>query len=470
MGMTTDDGLDGRTLEGLLAREDAAEEAVRALMRKAERVPPWEGPGGLAAEYDPRRHAVMDAAVYPDRAGADGGVERVTRIPLGLQRLAAKRLTELCVGTPVKRIYRAEGAGEREAARRMEAIFGAARIDSVNVARCLALFASCEVATLWYGVPARHRRYGFDSPLRLRCRTFSPMQGDALYPRHDAAGDMVALSVARRGEGGTLRLDAYTAGAHAVYRLREGGWRREGWEPIALGKIPAAYMWRPQPAWEDTTRLVEEMEWTLSRNGNYLRKNSKPLFTVFADEEIAYGGERGGEGEGRAVLQFPKGSAAGYVTWPQAVDSLKFHIAELRQLFFTQLQLPDWSYESMKSAPMSGESRRQLFIDAHLKVLDERGRLQEFFEREVNVVRAFLRGMMPGEAEAVDSLGVTCEVTPFALGDEREQISNLLLANGNRPLVSQREAIEYLGWSADAARTLEEIRADGREDLFTMAD
>ena len=229
-------------------------------------------------------------------------------------------------------------------------------------------------------------------------------------------------------------------------------------------------MWRPQPAWEDTTRLVEEMEWTLSRNGNYLRKNSKPLFTVFADEEIAYGGERGGEGEGRAVLQFPKGSAAGYVTWPQAVDSLKFHIAELRQLFFTQLQLPDWSYESMKSAPMSGESRRQLFIDAHLKVLDERGRLQEFFEREVNVVRAFLRGMMPGEAEAVDSLGVTCEVTPFALGDEREQISNLLLANGNRPLVSQREAIEYLGWSADAARTLEEIRADGREDLFTMAD
>ena len=59
---------------------------------------------------------------------------------------------------------------------------------------------------------------------------------------------------------------------------------------------------------------------------------------------------------------------------------------------------------------------------------------------------------------------------PLGGGDERETISNLLLANGNRPLVSQREAIEYLGWSADAARTLEEIRADGREDLFTMAD
>ena len=146
-------------------------------------------------------------------------------------------------------------------------------------------------------------------------------------------------------------------------------------------------------------------------------------------------------------------------------------MAELRQSFFTQLQLPDWSYESMKSAPMSGESRKQLFIDAHLKVLDERGRLQEFFDREINVVRGFLKAMLPSEfAAAADALAVASEVTPFALGNERETIENLLQANGGGPLVSHQESIERLGWSEDAARTLEAIQADSHLDALELAD
>ena len=49
----------------------------------------------------------------------------------------------------------------------------------------------------------------------------------------------------------------------------------------------------------------------------------------------------------------------------------------------------------MKSNPMSGESRKQLFIDAQLKVKDESGRLIEFLDREMNVVKAFLKTMLP---------------------------------------------------------------------------
>lgn len=469
--------MDAAAVENLLNGGAPAARAVELLTQKAVAVPAWErAGGGLSWEYDPTKHPVMRRDVYPDIPDGRGGVERVTRVPLNFQRLAAKRLTELCVGTPVRRVYNARGAAEEEAARRLEAVLSVARIDSVNVARVGALFAGCEVATLWYAAPERHARYGFDCPLRLRCRTFTPMAGDGLYPLFDAYGDMVALGVARRvesarGNGAARVLDVYSARTHATFRDDGGAWRAEAVEPVALGKIPAVYMWRPQPAWEDTTPLVEEMEWTLSRNGNYLRRNSRPLFTVFADEEIPYGGERGDAGAARTVLQFPKGSSAGYVTWPQAVDSLKFHISELRQSFFTQLQLPDWSYESMKSAPMSGESRRQLFIDAHLKVLDERGRLQEFFDREVNVVRAFLAGVLPaGEAEAMARLGARSEVTPFSLGDERETIDNLMQANGGRPLVSQREAVAMLGWSEDAARTLAEIRADGFADAVMPSE
>ena len=80
---------------------------------------------------------------------------------------------------------------------------------------------------------------------------------------------------------------------------------------------------------------------------------------------------------------------AEYVTWQQAVENLKFYVEQLRSLFFTQLQLPDWSYEKMSQQALSGESRKQMFIDAQLKVKDESGRLIEFFDREMNVVKAF---------------------------------------------------------------------------------
>jgi hypothetical protein len=49
----------------------------------------------------------------------------------------------------------------------------------------------------------------------------------------------------------------------------------------------------------------------------------------------------------------------------------------------------------MKSMPMSGEARKQMFIDAQLKVKDESGRLIEFHDRELNVVRAFAKVVAP---------------------------------------------------------------------------
>lgn len=467
--------MDAQQLKELLAPHADPAAAVKALRDKQLPVPPWETPaGGLRREYEPALHPVMDRALYPDRPDGRGGIERVTRVTLNFQRLAARRMAELSVGTPVKRVYDPENPRQQEIAAYLENILTAARVDTMNYDRCLALFAACEVATIWYALPQPNVKYGFKSQMRLRARILSPLRGDALYPVFDGYGDMIALSVGRREQtpaGERLTLDAYTADAHLRYEDQGDGWRLAAAEPITLGKIPAAYMWRPEPIWEHTSRIVEEMEWTLSRNGNYLRKNSKPLFAVFADEMIPFGREDSPDGESRAVLQFPKGCTAGYVTWPQAVDSLKFHIAELRQAFFTQLQLPDWSYESMKSVPMSGESRKQLFIDAHLKVLAERGRLQEFFDREVNVLKGFLAAMLPAPyAEDIEALRVYSEIAPFALGDDRETIANLTAANGGKPLISQRESVELLGWSSSAARTLEEMRAEAREDAFTLTD
>lgn len=444
---------------------------IAALKDKSVVVPSWGGRRGLLQEYDPRKHPVMCKAQYPDITNDDGTVELVTRITCNLQQLATKRMTELITGIPVRRVYKPENERQKEVAAYIEKIYERNRIDSVNIERCNMLFAGCEVMTLWYAVEERNNIYGFNSPLKMRCRNFSPMLGDELYPLFDEYGDMIALSVGytRKKLGKTVSyFDAYTADRHIKWsNERNSGWEVMEDEVNALGKIPAVYTFRPTPIWEDTSRIVFEIEWALSRNGNYLRKNSKPVFIVFADEQIQYGDEQSQDREFRSIMQYPKGSTAQYVTWQQAVENLKFYVAELRQSFFTQLQLPDWSYESMKSNPMSGESRKQLFIDAQLKVKDESGRLIEFYDREVNVVKAFVKASLPTSYHAdIDALPVENVITPFTITDEKDTITNLTTANGGKPLISHRESIEMYGHSTDVDKTLQEIAEDEALDAF----
>ena len=447
----------------------APADAVKRLKRKAFTPPAWSD---LVKEYDPAQHPVTNKGKYPDNVTPDGKLEEVTRITLNYQQLATKRMSELVCGIPVKRIYSPEDDRQREASECLEAIFQRNRIDSVNIERCNALFSGCEILTLWYPTKEPNKLYGFDSQLKVRCQTYSPREGAQLYPLF-SEGDLIALSIetTRTEDGENIRyLDTYTRDKHITYQEGKGGWQVTKEEEIKLGKIPAIYCMRPTPIWEDTSRLVYEMEWALSRNGNYLRKNSKPIFAVFADEQVYFGSEESENKEYRAVVQFPKGGNAGYLTWDQAIDSLKFYIAELRKSFFTQLQLPDWSYESMKSTPMSGESRKQLFIDAQLKVTEESGRLLEFYDREVSVVKAFLATLRPDLSDAIEALPVEVVITPYQITEQRDTITELLAANGNKPLISHRESIEQLGWSTNASDTLSEIQQESTLNAYEIAE
>lgn len=461
-------------IEDIIRRERPATEIIADLKEKTVYVPSWTGRWGLVQEYDPKKHPVMSRAKYPDVVNEDGTIDYVTRITYDLQRLAVKRMTELCFGIPVKRIYKPDSEGEQKIAKMLEAIYERNRINSVNIERSNMLFAGCEVLTLWYAVEQNNKLYGFDSPLKLRCKNYSPMLGDELYPLFDEYGDMIAMSVGytRKKLGQTVSyFDTYTDSKHLKWTNENNGWQLVEDENITLGKIPGAYMFRPTPIWEDTSKIVFEIEWALSRNGNYLRKNSKPMLCLFADEEIKYGEEKDEKEEFKSVFQFPKGSTAQYVTWEQAIENLKFFVTELRQSFFTQLQLPDWSYESMKANPMSGESRKQLFIDAQLKVKDESGRLLEFLDREMNVVKAFLKTMLPAsQHKDVDSLQVEMEITPFTITDDKDTITTIMTATGGKAIMSQREGVETLGWSNDVDETMRQIAEESKTDVFNFSE
>ena len=123
----------------------------------------------------------------------------------------------------------------------------------------------------------------------------------------------------------------------------------------------------------------------------------------------------------------------------------------------------------MKAVHTSGEGLKQLFIDARLKVTEESGRLIEMLDREINVLKAFLKVMLPEEyASAIDELKFEVTITPYTIDDEKERISNLALANGNKPMISQRESIEMLGYSPDPDKTLKQIAEEGVADVMAL--
>lgn len=457
----------GKTLEEIFDGR-SADLIIADLKHKIVTVPSWSD---LVKEYEPKHHPVMDRTRYPDIV-EDGITRPVTRVAFNTQKLCVKRLAGMCFGIPAQINFKPEANNTKQAevAKYLSAIFERVRINSVNFERAKHYFAACEVFTLWYGVKSPNTLYGFKSDIKLRCRIFSPMNGDELYPLFDEYGDLIAFSIGYTevtNQGTVEFFDTYTADKHYRWVNEGNGYVEEAAEEITTGKIPGTYIWRPEPGWEDSSPLVYDRERKMSLNGNYIDKNNKPVFVVYADDAMPFGEESVDNSEDRMILQLPKDGKAEYATWQQAVESLKFHVDTLKSAVFEQLQIPNWSYEDMKAVRTSGEGLKQLMIDAHLKVTEESGRLTEMLDREVNVVKSFLKTMLDaGYAEAIDSLQFEVVITPYIVSDEKERISNLALANGNKPMMSQKESIRKLGYSDDPEQTLKEIHEESIVDTF----
>ena len=447
-------------------------QVIYDLKRKAIVVPPWKD---LQKEYDSSQHPVMTDPFYRDKPGRKNeGGEKMSRLTLGWIKLAVRRIAALLFGIPVRRIYNDhDDEDEKLAAQILEAVYTKNRINAVNKKRARYLYAACEVATIWYTQEQPTSYAGQPCDLKLRCRIFSPFSDkgkgtENIYPLFDEYDDLVALSLeyTRVEDGNSVQyFETYTAEEHIRWRNTATQPEEMLREPFDIGKLPGLYANRPEPIWEDRARNVYEVEWSLSRNGNYIRKNSRPTWVVASDEEIEVGQESTSDNDGRNVLRYPADAKYGYATWPQAIESLKFHIDEIKRDFFMSLQLPDMSMDNMKATPMSGEARKMVFIDAQMKAEDESDIWLEYLDRETNVLKAYLAKMYPNLADAFEALEVDHKITPYQINDESERLSNISTASGGKQFMSQRTAIKEGGYVDDIDAELEQIRREEQADV-----
>lgn len=435
---------------------------INDLKEKSVTVPSWDK---LLKDYEPTEHEIVsDTVTRKDKVRSNGDTERASRIYIGLEKLLTKRMTEFMFAIPVKRVYHniEDNETRQSIAKAIEAIYKYARIDSENIKRGNAYFASCEVFTIWYTVESPNTLYGFKSKYKLKCKTYSPMDGVRLYPLLDELGDMIAMSFeyTRKVKNEEVTFfETYTSNIHYKWKQQGNGWELVKLEPVVIMKIPGVYTYRPVPIYHGLSYIRKEIEYTLSRNSDVIAYNSAPILKIA-------GGMKGGEdkGESRRVYRVEQNGDVSYVSWAQSIEALKYHVDTLVRLFWSQSQMPDISFENMKSLGNIGfDARRTLLTDAHLKVGDESGAWIEAFERECSVIKAFLKMMNVSWKDEVDNVEVEHVITPFIQNDEKSEIEKWVTASGGKAVVSQLEAIKNLGISTDPQETLSQIQKEDAE-------
>ena len=455
---------------------------IADLKQKSVPVPDWNN---LINDYEPTKHRIVtDTDALRDKNRSDGTTEPSSRITIGLEKLLAKRVSEFTFAIPVKRVYgNTENDDTRkEIAKAMEAIYRNARIDSENLKRGVAYYAACEVFTLWYAVRKPNTLYGFESQFKLKCKTYSPMNGVKLYPLIDELDDMIAMSFEYTKTVkniSTTYFETFTADRHYIWKqdLKGGEWTEEtakvsndgeteNGEEVIIMKIPGIYAWREFPVYHGLTGLRGEIEYTLSRNSNVIAYNAAPVLKIS-------GGIKGKEdkGEARRIYRVENGGDVAYVSWQQAIEALKYHVDTMLKLYWMQAQIPDISFENMKGMGNIGyDARQTLLTDAHLKIGDEAGAWIEFLERECNVIKAFLKIINPKWANEIDNVSVEHVITPFIQNDELAEINKRMKANGGKPIESQLDSIRKYGQSDDAKATLEQINKEEEQTAQTRAN
>ena len=333
--------------------------------------------------------------------------EKVARIALAIQRLIINRAVSFCFGNPIN--YNATPTNDNEALilHALNRILYDVKCNSLNRKIGRSIFGYKECAEYWYTVEKPNSKYGFKTKHKLRCALFSPAYGDTLYPYFDETGDMVAFSRAfsrkDAGENAVDYFETFTDKEHWLWINGANGYEAApGYpKPIKIGKIP-----------------------------------------------IIYG-----------VIEGEDGATMQYVSWQSAPEAVKLEIETLLKMIYTITQTPDISFDAVKGlSAISGIALKLLFMDAHLKVQDKREIFDDYLQRRVNVILAYIGKMNTALETDCDTIAIEPEIVPYMLTSEIDELNYWLTANGNKPVISQEESVEKAGLSNNVELTMQKLK------------
>jgi len=430
----------------------------------------------IKKKIDPEGHDIMDVTIRRDKQSEDENGNPVTlsvcRTALALQWTIIERAVAFMFGNEVKLQPSIEGDIVDSIMKAISRINKDNKIDSINREVARSLFTATEVAEYWYTAKTDpNERYGFKSPNELKCKIFSPLNGDTLYPYFDEYGKMIAFSRAFQMKSGEKTIDffeTWTSESYFRWKKDESDWVEDQPElPLVIKKIPIVYATQDHPEYYRVQTLIDRLETILSNLGDTNDYFSSPFLLI--NGQIESMPKKGTAGR---LLQAIDGqdqpASAEYVSWDRSPESLKLEIETLLRQIFSLTQTPDISFESVKGigSAASGTSLKLLFMDPHLKVQNKMEILDSYLTRRSNIQLAFLSLMNKPYATTILNLAIDNIVTPYMIGSDTDTIENLVSAVNNK-IMSRQTAVSLnpLVDNAEEEVTRLETEANSAEAL-----
>ncbi len=437
-------------------------------------------------QLDPLQHDVFDRIKRPDRKVKidpddpdfqptentvnvmEGSVsptgyrlEPVARVAIALQKLIVKRAVAFAFGNPVKLNAEPEDKSQEDVLKALKRVLYDVKSKSLNRRVGRNLFSCTEVAEVWYPVEKSNKTYGFDSKYKLRCAIFSPLLGHSLYPYFDEHGDLIAFSreFTVTVEGKEVRhFETYTSNLIYIWVQGSNGYELvEGYpKKIEIGKIPIVYAHQPQVEWADVQNLIDRLEKLLSNFADTNDYHAAPK--IFVKGQITGFSKKGESG---AIIEGDENSEASYLSWQNAPEAVKLEIETLLRMIYTITQTPDISFESLKGiGAISGIALKLLFMDAHLKVADHQEVLDEYMQRRLNIIKAYIGKFNAKLGSAAEDLFVEPEIVPYMIVDEAAEIKIWQDANGGNPVMSQKASFQKAGLTNNPDEDYEQYKTE----------
>lgn len=451
----------------------------------------------ITKQLDPEQHAVMDKNIRKDKPvkadegeTADAGTkkvmqggqektvrlkwEKVSRVPLGYQRLIVSRAVAFFFGFPVNYIFNSEDKNQITVFEALQRILHDNKEKYFNRGIARELFSYTEVAELWFPVPTdtEHELYGFKSKFKLRVIPLKPSDGMELYPFFDESGDMIAFSrhyKRKEGDDDVEYFETYTD--DTIYKFK----KIESWEPMEgfptsniIRKIPIVYAQQPETEWNPVQRIIESDEELVSNFSDTNKYHSSPTIAI-KGKVLGFAKK----GEAGKVIEMGADADAKYLEWSNASESVKTEHMMNREAIYELSQTPDISAHISSGIGNIGvAAQKMLFFDAHLKVMNKEEILGEYLQRRVNIIKAFIANFNIQLKDAAAAAVISPEITPYMMGDQQETVANVSTAVSGG-FMSRKTAIKEAGYVTDVDQELLDIQEEEKAaqvlDMFPPA-
>jgi len=357
----------------------------------------------------------------------------VTRISTEFQKLITTTATSFGAGGGVILKAKAESS-QKPMLNKAKDVWKRAKCEFNNYEVLEAIYSQKQVAEIWYT----------NANKELRCNIYKPSDGYDLIPIYDGNRDLVVFALKYKVEVDSKEIemmDIYTN--DTLTRLKKD----KDWElsedviELVYGKMPVIYYEYDEVVYEGVQSLIERYEVLLSNFADTNDYNGSPI--LFGKGEINGFGDKGEtgkyiEGEGDAELKYISNNAV--------PESVKLEFETVKNLIYTLTLTPELSFDIMVNlGNVSGLAMDRILTGAHLKAKKiQNGVYGIGIQRRLNFLVSALSNIYP-ELEVGKDLYITPQFNLFRISSESEKITNMLLANGNLPLIDHEASIEEAG-------------------------